>query len=148
MGRKDYSELQAKFMAWMVMTDEEKVSIYGDTKQGTFAKAHGLPHEKLLSEWKAKPKFQKAYRDAFVDTFKKELPKARNTLMDRAIKDGDVGALKEVFKIAGLSVERVESVSSSDLQDFAGSVIEIIKKHVKDPEVLSAIAEDLEELDY
>lgn len=139
MGYKDYSEIQDIFIEFLNMTEEEKLDQFGFNTQREFAAKYNLPHEKLLSEWKANTKFQHKRQKAFMRSFGDILPAARKTLRSRAVEDGDVNALKEVFKIAGVSIERVEQVSNDDIQEVVATVIEVMNEVLDGQQELKAL---------
>lgn len=141
-----YEREQERFAIFLNLTKPERRDMFGYDTQREFAKDHELPHEKILSEWKRNPKFKKKKREIFMNDFEDILPEAKASLRRRAVDDGDVNALKEIFKISGLSVERIEQVSSNDVMFVIETVSKILKdKLTSQPALLNEIAKELEE---
>jgi hypothetical protein len=144
---KEYTKEQYEFAVFLSLSREERLEQFGYYTQRDFALAYKLPHEKILSEWKARGKFKKMYERMIKDGFNDILADAKNALVRRGVEDGDVSALKEIFKIAEISKEKLEIISSEKIQDTLAKVVEVIQRHVKDPKILNAIASELEDLE-
>lgn len=72
---------------------------------------------------------------------------AHMSLIDR-VSQGDLGAIKYFNSMTGRYRERVSAGVEVNVTNVTGSdmlikVVEVIQKHVKDPEILSAIGEDI-----
>lgn len=142
-----YEKEMHDFALFLNMTKEDKIQHFGYHTQGEFAKAYGLPHQKILSEWKSKPKFQKLQKNMFVDTVKDILPDVKKTLARRGIEDGDVNALKELLKLGGHH-DKLEVVSDSEIEDVIINIVSILENHLKEqPKILKAILDEIGELD-
>lgn len=146
MGRRDYAAEREMFAHYLSLTKDEQLTVFGFNTQKEFAKHYKIPFEKLLSEWKRDPKFKKLHQEKVFESFKDVLPQARVTITRRAIEDGDVNALKEIFKIAGISIERIEHITDNDVEFVLNTISEILKDVLEDyPTLLSIIVEKLEE---
>lgn len=74
-------------------------------------------------------------------------PQAHMSLIER-VAQGDLGAIKYFNAITGRYRERVSAGVEVNVTNVTGSdmlirVVEVIQRHVKDPELLSAIGEDI-----
>ena len=117
-----YEKEKEIFALFSVLTKQQKLEKFGFCTQRDFCAHYKIPHEKYLSEWKREKKFKKIQKTYFMDKVNDILPAALETLKVRGVDDGDVGALKEIMKIAGVSIERVEQVSSEDIDDLIDAV--------------------------
>lgn len=143
-----YEKEKYEFAVFCTMTKIERMEHYGFEKDKDFAAHYGIPFAKTLSEWKRTPTFKKIHRELLLDRMGKRLPDAINSFERRAIEDGDVTALKELFKIVELSKDKLEIVSSDDIKILLEQIVEILQEELKDtPELLNRIAERIEKLD-
>jgi hypothetical protein len=94
--------------------------------------------EEELNGWYANPVFQRelaSRADSILDNI---FPEAQAQLA-RQIKGGNFNALKFYYEITG----RAQSPESVNVKLAMMRLIEIVQKHVRDPQVLTAIAEDM-----
>jgi hypothetical protein len=136
---------QHSFAQFLAMTKRERENVFGFSTQKEFSEKFNVS-EKTLSQWRKDPRFKKLRREMFLEIADDRLPDVIQSLLTRAIDDGDVSAAKELVKMGGLSVDKMEIVSSSDIQTLLVEIIDIITEHVKDPTILNLIAADLERI--
>lgn len=88
---------------------------------------------------------QEAFRDYLArraeDLFKSSDHEAYMSLMG-AVRDGDMKGLQLFFEMRG--IYNPKQTVEIHIESVMVRVIEVISKHIKDPEVLNAIADDLE----
>lgn len=73
-------------------------------------------HRNTLREWRRKPLFEQAYKDAAVAISHDRLPEMLNSLTDAVIERGDAAAAKLLFRMYGLIGRRVNVIPTSPEQ--------------------------------
>jgi len=94
--------------------------------------------------WMRKPAFRDYIAKRAEETFKGADSEAYNALVE-LVRDGDIKAIQLFFEMRGIYNPRVQ-VDVVNVQGVLVQVVEIISKHVKDPQILQAIATDFEAL--
>lgn len=97
--------------------------------------------EEELNGWYSNPVFTRVLGERADEQFKNFTPDATIEL-GRLIKRGDFRAIKFYFEITG----RAQTKESLDVRQAMQILIEAVQKHVKDPEVLQAIASEVQQL--
>lgn len=118
-----YEKEKYEAMIFLTMTREQRMTHFGFDTQNDLADKIGVK-PKLISEWKANPKFKKQLERMQISLVKDDVADIIDALKRRGIVDGDVSALKELSKIAGISIERTQEVGSDDIQYAIQTVIE------------------------
>lgn len=133
------------FASFLVMTDEERLKEFGYISQKDFSDAYGIS-QKTLSHWRNKdPKFKKMKKEMQDDLWDEKLSNVVKATYKRAI-EGDTTAQANYMKLVGVMRDKIEVISSADIQNVLLSVIDIIKTHIQEEELLNLISEDLMEL--
>lgn len=73
-------------------------------------------HRNTLREWRRKPLFEQAYKDAAVAISQDRLPEMLRSLTDAVIERGDAAAAKLLFRMYGLIGRRVNVIPTSPEQ--------------------------------
>lgn len=138
---------QYEFIEFLCLPKAEQQKRWGFSTQDEFAKHIGVT-PKTLSTWKASPKFQKEkqkmQRKLAGDSMSDVLAALKNSALE-----GDTGAIKIYLEYMGEMIKKSEiSVSTEDVHVLVSDILEIIKRHVKDADVLNRIAEDIDELEF
>ena len=142
-GMREEMRLYAEFLA---MSKKDRMRHFGYSTQREFAFDNKIT-EKTCVTWKLNPKFQKYQKDMMRKLAGSDLAEIIDKLKERAL-EGDVPALKLYLEYARELVKQSEvTVTSEDLDGLLSDVIAIIKKHVKDDDVMNAIASDISELE-
>lgn len=94
--------------------------------------------------WKKKPAFMDAYRQAARDLYGRSIPELHNTVIKRAI-DGDPYMMKTALAISGEWDDK-RSVEAMNVQFVLMKVLEVIQKYVQDPAVLNSIAGEFDQV--
>lgn len=97
--------------------------------------------EEELNGWYQNPFFAQEIRRRTDDVLDNVTPDAQVALA-QAIKKGNFQAIKFWYEITG----RAQSPEQVNFKIALQSLIETVQKHVKDPEVLKAIGDDMENL--
>lgn len=97
--------------------------------------------EEELNGWYRNPHFMAELRRRTDDALDNVAPDAQVALA-QAIKKGNFQAVKFWYEITG----RAQSPEQVNLKMALQTLIEAVQKHVKDPEVLAAIGEEVESL--
>lgn len=125
------------------LTDRQIAAIsiltnFNDTRSpvAKLAKA-GITAEELAG-WRSNPVFQEALKNWTDDMLDNIAPDAAVELA-RAIKKGNFPAIKFYYEITG----RANSPEAINVKQAMNVLIEAVQKHVKDPEVLQAIANEV-----
>lgn len=140
-----YENEKYQTMVFLTMNKQQRIEHFGFHTQNDLAEYLNLPYPKLISEWKAHPKFNKDLEKMQVSLVKDDIVDVIDALKVRGIKDGDVSALKELVKIAGLSIERTQNISNDDVQYVIQAVIETAKQVLHThPDLLHLFASELE----
>ena len=103
----------------------------------------GISTQKLNS-WMRDPKFAVHLRKRAEKQFAESDTKAYMSII-KGMEDGDLKATQLFLEMRGLYNPRVDV--NINVDSVLTRVVEIISKHVKDPAILGAIADDLEMLD-
>ena len=94
--------------------------------------------------WLRQPAFSNYLRVRSEEMFKSTDFQAYNAL-SRTVESGDVQALKLFFEMRGIYNPRLQV--DVNIEQIVVRIVEIVAKHVGDPEVLTLIANDIETLD-
>lgn len=132
-SRDPESDLSAAQVAAITL-----VTNFSDTRPTHVKMASIGVTEEQLNGWYADPTFQRemaSRADSILDNI---FPEAQAQLA-RQIKKGNFPALKFYYEITG----RAQSPETANVKLAMMRLIEIVQKHVKDPEVLSAIASEM-----
>lgn len=97
--------------------------------------------EEELHGWYKNPYFQNALRDR-ADSILDDVSSDATAELARSIKKGYFPAIKFYYEITG----RAQSPEAVNVKQAMTVLIEAVQKHVKDPEVLQAIAEEVQTL--
>jgi hypothetical protein len=126
-----------------VLTDKQVAAIslitnFSDTRPNA-AKltAIGVTPEEY-NGWLSNPEFKKELTNRADDILDNVYPEAQAALAKK-VKTGDITALKFYYEITG----RAQSPEVVNMKLTMIRVIEAIQKHVKDPEILQAIASEI-----
>lgn len=92
--------------------------------------------------WKNNPVFLKFLTSQGEMLFGENMPEVHNALTTRAVR-GDIRATKLLYEVTGFYRPNQQDVQS-DTKMMVIRLIEILQKHVKDPVILQAIAEDIQ----
>lgn len=114
------------------------VTNFSDTRPTNVKMASIGVTEEQLNGWYANPIFQRelaSRADSILDNI---FPEAQAQLA-RQIKKGSFPALKFYYEITG----RAQSPETTNVKLAMMRLIEIVQKHVKDPETLAAIANEM-----
>jgi len=76
------------------------------------AEACGV-HRNTVREWRRKPVFEQAYKDAVIATSADRLPEMLNAMADAVIEDGNAAAAKLLFQINGLIGSKIAVVTTN-----------------------------------
>lgn len=141
-----YEREQEEAIQFLSLSKEERLEHWGFYTQEDLAIHLGLPHTNLISKWKANPKFTRKLENSLKSGFRDLIPAAKRRLAERGIEDGDVTALNSILKNAGFTVDRVESITDSDIHFVIQTVIEITNEVLeKHPDLLTSFQTKLEE---
>lgn len=94
-----------------------------------------------LDGWHQNPHFQTALRDR-ADSVLDNVSADATAELARQVRQGSFPALKFYFEITG----RAQSPEAVNVKQAMALLIEAVQKHVKDPEVLKAIADEVQTL--
>ncbi len=94
------------------------------------------------NNWKKKPEFMDAYRQAARDLYGKSIPELHRTVIKRAV-DGDPYMMKTALAISGEWDDK-RSVEAMNVQFVLMKVLEVIQKYVQDPVALNNIANEFD----
>lgn len=94
--------------------------------------------------WLRQPAFSNYLRVRAEEMFKSSDFQAYNAL-SKTVESGDVQALKLFFEMRGIYNPRLQV--DVNIEQVVVRIVEIVAKHVGDPEILTAIANDIESLD-
>lgn len=97
--------------------------------------------EEELNGWYANPHFKQELTKRADDILHNIYPEAQTELA-RMIKKGNFNALKFYYEITG----RAQSPEAVNLKQAMQILVEAVQKHVKDPEVLEAIAAEVQSI--
>lgn len=114
------------------------ITNFSDTRQTNIKMVSIGVTEEELNGWYANPTFQRelaSRADSILDNI---FPEAQAQLA-RQIKTGNFNALKFYYEITG----RAQSPETVNIKLAMMRMIEVIQKHVHDPSILQAIAEDM-----
>ena len=145
--RKD--EVFDEFILFKTMTQSEKIEKYGYSTHQEFAAEFDVA-EKTLSQWaNHDPRFQKRRNEMLVSTrLANRMTEIVDRLVERAVSDGDVAAIKEALKVAGLSIEKVEVLTSQKMDIFLEELVGILEEELEDyPDLLNIISGRIGEID-
>lgn len=92
--------------------------------------------------WKKNPVFMKYLTEQGESLFSENMSEIHNSLTTRAV-SGDIRATKLLYEVTGFW-RGVQQENSGDVRMLVISLIEILQKHIKDPELLQAIAQDIQ----
>lgn len=138
-----------EFILFKSLTPSEQLEEYGFTTHKGFAEKFDIS-EKQLSHWvNHDKKFDKRRIDMVVNSrVKNRMVELVDRMMERAIDDGDMNAIKETNKMIGLTTEKLEIVTTQKLGDFAEAVIVAADEVFGDyPELLNIFAEKIGQID-
>lgn len=111
-----------------------------DTRSNTVKLAGlGITPEEYYG-WQQDPKFNAELNARTEDVLGNIYPDAVNAL-GKQVKNGNIGAIKFYFEITG----RTQSEEVANMKMFMMRVLEAVQKHVKDPSVLEAIGEEIQD---
>lgn len=88
--------------------------------------------------WLQEPEFKKQLQQRIDESLDNIYPDAVNAL-SKTIRAGNVNAIKFYFELSG----RVDTPETRNLKLSVQRLIESVQRHVKDPEVLKAIADEM-----
>lgn len=94
--------------------------------------------------WKRNPIFMDAYRQSARDLYGRSIPELHQTVIKRAI-DGDAYMMKTALAISGEWDDK-RSVEAMNIQFVLMKVLEVIQKHIQDPDVLNSIAGEFDQV--
>lgn len=94
--------------------------------------------------WMRQPAFSSYITKRAEEMFKGADAEAYQALTD-AVRDGDMRAIQLFFEMRGIYQPKL-GIEASNIQGVLMQLIEIITRHVQDPSVLEAIANDIEGL--
>lgn len=89
--------------------------------------------------WMKQPKFKEYYAEQSKILLAEAIPEARLALVDNVLR-GDLGSIKYLNEMTG---EYRGDQQAIDLPALTQRIIEILQIHIKDPELLLAISQDL-----
>jgi hypothetical protein len=89
--------------------------------------------------WMKQPKFKEYYADLSRKLLEEAIPEAHMALVDNVLR-GDLGSIKYLNEMTGEYRGTEQQINPAELVQ---KVIEVIQVHVKDPETLLAISQDL-----
>lgn len=89
--------------------------------------------------WMSNPSFKNELTNRAEEIMDNVFPEAQAALA-KQVKNGNIPALKFYYEITG----RAQSQETINVKIMMMKVIEAVQKHVKDPEVLAAIASDIQ----
>lgn len=129
----DRDDLSAEQVAAITM-----ITNFSDTRstEAKLAAINVTPEQ--LNGWYSNPVFQRELANRADATLDNIFPEAQAQLA-RQIKKGNFPALKFYYEITG----RAQSPETVNVKLAMMRLIEIVQKHVQDPEILSAIATDM-----
>lgn len=99
------------------------------------------------SRWLKDPTYRTYCLDRAESLLQENMPIAHMSLLDR-VSQGDMTALKYYYAMTGRYRERSSAAVEVNVQNNYGNdtlirIVEIIQKHVKDPDTLAAIGEEI-----
>ena len=99
------------------------------------------------SRWLKDPVYRQYCLDRAESLLQESLPVAHMSLIDR-VSQGDMTALRYYYAMTGRYRERSSAAVEVNVQNNYGNdtlirIVEIIQKHVKDPDTLAAIGEEI-----
>lgn len=89
--------------------------------------------------WMKQPKFKEYYAEQSRILLAEAIPEARLALVDNVLR-GDLGSIKYLNEMTG---EYRGDSPQIDLPGLTQKIIEILQVHIKDPELLLAVSQDL-----
>jgi hypothetical protein len=92
----------------------------------------------MYNGWQQDPAFKRELQNRADDILENIYPEAQAQL-GKMVKNGNFNALKFYFEITG----RTQSPETVNVKMMMMKVIEAVQKHVKDPVILAAIAEEI-----
>jgi hypothetical protein len=133
-----YRNEKAEFVEWLKLGTRQARIAAGEPPTVTaWAEKYGVQRE-TAQRWKNDPDVKKAVADHGLTLFTvDEIARARQTLVKRAIEDGNVPALKMMLEIAGLIGKNV--------QETAPPMTPNTFSKMSDEELERALAEDDED---
>lgn len=131
--REPNADLSAEQVAAITM-----ITNFSDTRPTEVKMAAIGVTEEQLNGWYSDPTFQRELASRADATLDNIFPEAQAQLA-RQIKKGNFPALKFYYEITG----RAQSPETVNVKLAMMRLIEIVQKHVQDPEVLAAIAEEM-----
>lgn len=144
MGRERNEDGRTQFAAFLILTDEQRLEQYGTHLAKDFADQIGVT-PKTLTEWKKEPAFKKMKKQMQENLWDERLSNVVEANYKRAIQ-GDVSAQTQYYKLLGVTKDRVETISSQDIEYVILETIKIIQEEVKDKEALAKISQRLVDL--
>lgn len=103
----------------------------------------GIPSS-TYQGWKKSKLFMAYMTQQGEELFGENMPEVHNALTMRAI-EGDTRAIKQLYEVSG----RYRPGQNENIQNVKMMIIrlvEVIQRHVTDPEILAAIAKDVQEI--
>lgn len=89
--------------------------------------------------WIKQPKFKEYYANLSRQLLQEAIPEAQMALVDNVLR-GDLGSIKYLNEMTGEYTGSDQIINPAELVQ---KVIEVIQVHVRDPEILLAISQDL-----
>ena len=130
-------------MANMLLNLEDKRSTREKLKELSDAVGEEISTQKLAA-WRRQPAFNAYLTKRAEELFKGSDPDAYAGLV-QLVKQNDLGAIKTYFEMRGIYNPKVTVDVNVGL--ILTKIVEIVSRHVTDPEILEAIAEDVEKLE-
>lgn len=89
--------------------------------------------------WQKQPKFMEYYSLRAHQLLSEAIPEAKMALVDNVLR-GDLGSIKYLNEMTG---EYSPDKQNVDLASITQKIIDILQVHIKDPEILLAVSQDL-----
>lgn len=134
--------MEQLLVANLLLNVHDRRSMREKLKDGAISSLNISPQK--VAAWMRQPAFQDHLRKRALETFKGAEPLAYRELV-RAIESGDMKAVQLYFEMTGIYNPRLQV--DVNINVVISRVVEIIQRHVQDPVILAAIAEDVEALE-